>query len=132
MLMRRVRATSAYFGIRALVVTVLSVVAVVALPSPARSTDTVVGAPSDLQLAHVALEAQTKTHPILEGVTVEMSDALETQAVAYYTEGRIVISVDHTSGIERIVEHEVWHVIDWRDNGRIDWGENVPPADSST
>jgi hypothetical protein len=23
--------------------------------------------------------------------------------------------------------HEIWHIIDWRDNGRIDWGENVPP-----
>jgi hypothetical protein len=26
----------------------------------------------------------------------------------------------------------VWHVIDWRDNGRIDWGESVPPSDSPT
>ncbi len=30
--------------------------------------------------------------------------------------------------IEKILAHEVWHVIDWRDNGRLDWGEDLPPA----
>jgi hypothetical protein len=132
MLMRHVRATSAYAGIRAPLVVVLLLVAVVVLPTPARSSDEIAAPPSDLQLARAALEVQVQKHPILEGVTVELSDTLDHQAVAYYTEGRIVISTAHTASIDHIIEHEVWHVIDWRDNGRIDWGESVPPSDSPT
>ncbi len=51
------------------------------------------------------------------------------EAVAYYTEGRIVINHAHTVGIDAILEHEIWHVIDWRDNGRLDWAEDLPPSD---
>lgn len=108
----------------------LAFVAVVALPSPARSVEEVAPPQSHIQRAQAALEAQIQRHPILEGVTVELSDTLDYQAVAYYTEGRIVISSAHTASIDRIIEHEVWHVIDWRDNGQIDWGESVPPADA--
>lgn len=50
------------------------------------------------------------------------------QAVAYFREGRIVISPDRIASAEQIMAHEVWHIIDWRDNGRIDWDEDVPPA----
>jgi hypothetical protein len=135
--MRRVHATLAYSGIRVLLAAMLWLLAVVALPSSARSTDEVVPhevvpPKSDIQRAQAALEVQVQKHPVLEGVTVEISDALDYQAVAYYTEGRIVISSDHTATIERIIEHEVWHVIDWRDNGQIDWGESVPPVDATT
>ncbi len=49
------------------------------------------------------------------------------QAICYYKSGRIVINPNHTASLSRILNHEVWHIIDWRDNGRIDWGENVPP-----
>ncbi len=66
-------------------------------------------------------------HPILAGVTVEFGDARGYQAIALYQSGRIIISPTHTASLERILNHEVWHIIDWRDNGRIDWGENVPP-----
>ncbi len=52
------------------------------------------------------------------------------QAVAYYTEGRIVINRAHTVSIEKILDHEIWHVIDWRDNGRLDWQENLPPSNA--
>lgn len=52
------------------------------------------------------------------------------QAVAYHTQGRIVVNPEHIASIEDILAHEVWHVIDWRDNGRIDWAENVPPANA--
>jgi hypothetical protein len=67
----------------------------------------------------------------LSGVTVSMGNASGYQAVAYYTSGRIVISPKHKASLERILNHEVWHIIDWRDNGRIDWREKVPPANAS-
>jgi hypothetical protein len=66
-------------------------------------------------------------HPILAGTSVSMGDAKGSQAIAYYKSGRIVISPSHTASLQRIISHEIWHIIDWRDNGVIDWGENVPP-----
>lgn len=66
-------------------------------------------------------------YPILAGSTVSYGDAKGAQAIAYYKSGRIVISPSHTASLERIIAHEIWHIIDWRDNGVIDWGENVPP-----
>lgn len=66
-------------------------------------------------------------YPILAGTTVSYGDAKGHQAIAYYTSGRIVISTSHTASLDRIIGHEIWHIIDWRDNGVIDWGENVPP-----
>jgi hypothetical protein len=33
--------------------------------------------------------------------------------------------------ISRILAHEIWHVIDWRDNGHIDWKESVPPKNAA-
>jgi hypothetical protein len=111
---------------------VLLLVAVVVLATPARSTDEIAAPPAARQRARAPHEGQVQKHPVLEDVTVELSDTLDHQAVAYYTEGRIVISTAHTASIDHIIEHEVWHVIDWRDNGRIDWGESVPPSDSPT
>jgi len=66
-------------------------------------------------------------YPILAGTTVTFGDAKGSQAIAYYKSGRIVISPSHTASLSRILNHEVWHIIDYRDNGVIDWGENVPP-----
>ncbi|MDI6843382.1 MAG: hypothetical protein QMC94_03160 [Anaerosomatales bacterium] len=66
-------------------------------------------------------------YPILKGTTVSFGDTKGYQAICYYKSGRIVINPNHTASLSRILNHEVWHIIDWRDNGRIDWGENVPP-----
>ncbi|MRS12033.1 MAG: hypothetical protein EG823_03055 [Actinobacteria bacterium] len=66
-------------------------------------------------------------YPILAGSTVSFGDAKGSQAIAYYQSGRIVISPTHTASLSRILNHEIWHIIDWRDNGVIDWGESVPP-----
>ncbi len=81
---------------------------------------------SELSKARALLAAQIAAHPILKGTTVEFGDARGYQAIALYQSGRIIISPSHSASLERIITHEVWHVIDWRDNGRIDWGENVP------
>ncbi|TLM72301.1 MAG: hypothetical protein FDZ70_08485 [Actinobacteria bacterium] len=84
-------------------------------------------ASSELTKARAILAGLIAKHPILKGTTVTFGDARGYQAIAYYKSGRIVISATHTATLERILNHEIWHVIDWRDNGRIDWGENVPP-----
>jgi hypothetical protein len=82
--------------------------------------------------AEAILAGHINTYPILKGTTVVFGDAKGYQAIAYYMSGRIVISSSHTADLRSILNHEIWHIIDWRDNGRIDWGENVPPANASS
>lgn len=61
-------------------------------------------------------------------VTVTFGDAKGYQAITYYTTGQIILSASHTASLDVILKHECGHIIDWRDNGRIDWGENIPVA----
>jgi len=82
---------------------------------------------SELSQARSILAGLIAKHPILRGTTVSFGDARGYQAIALYTSGRIIISPSHSASLTRILNHEVWHIIDWRDNGRIDWGESVPP-----
>ena len=81
----------------------------------------------ELSRAQSILASYISKYPVLSGTTVSFGDAQGYQAICYYKSGRIVISSTHTSSLDRIIGHEIWHVIDWRDNGGIDWGENVPP-----
>lgn len=86
----------------------------------------------DLRRAQEVLTDLKARYTGLEGVTVQMGETPKNeQAVAYYEDGEIVISPTHTASITDILAHEVWHVIDWRDNGRIDWGESLPPSNST-
>lgn len=95
--------------------------------TPARNS-----AEDDAARAAEVLEGLTAEYRDLDGVTVVMGETPKgEEAVAYYTAGEIVIDRDHTVSIEKILAHEIWHVIDWRDNGRLDWGENLPPTNAS-
>ncbi len=94
--------------------------------APAGTTATA-PASDELAQARSILAGYIARYPILAGTTVSFGDARGYQAISYYKSGRIVISSSHTASLERIIGHEIWHVIDWRDNGVIDWGENVPP-----
>lgn len=89
------------------------------------------GLTQDGRRASEVIEEFRGRYRYLDDVTVRMGTTpKDEQAVAYYTTGEIVISPRHTATIEEILAHEIWHVIDWRDNGRLDWGENLPPTDS--
>jgi hypothetical protein len=68
----------------------------------------------------------------LNAATVQYGTANGYQAICYYTASRIVVNPKHTDTLARILNHEVWHIIDWKDNGRIDWGENIPPANAAS
>lgn len=101
----------------------------VAAATPAAPDDTAEDAP----LATDVLANLSATYRYLDDVSIVFgATPNDAEAVAYYTEGQIVINPAHEVGIERILEHEVWHLIDWRDNGRIDWGESLPPANAAT
>jgi len=81
---------------------------------------------SESAQAKAILAGLIAKHPILQGTTVTFGDARGYQAIALYKSGRIIISSSHTASLSRILSHEVGHIIDWRDNGVIDWGENIP------
>jgi len=83
---------------------------------------------AEARQASEALAELAANYRYLDGVTVSVGTTPNgEQAVAYYTQGRILISRTHAFSVKTILEHEIWHVIDWRDNGRLDWGEDLPP-----
>jgi hypothetical protein len=87
---------------------------------------------ADAKLANEVFDELAAKYELLDGVKVVMGETPKgEEAVAYYTAGEIVIDRDHTVSIEKILAHEIWHVIDWRDNGRLDWGEDLPPVNQS-
>jgi len=82
--------------------------------------------------AHALLRELAATYRLLDGVTIRIGATPRgEQAVAYYAQSEIVVSPDHAASLRKIVRHEIWHIIDWRDNGRIDWGESLPPANAA-
>jgi len=88
---------------------------------------------SELSRARAILASLKARYPrYLGGVTVTIGSARGYQAISYYTVGRIVVSPTHRASLERILGHEIWHIIDWRDNGRIDWRESIPPANAGS
>jgi len=99
-----------------------------ASPPPAKA----VQAPSDVERATALLESYQATYRYLDDVTVSEGPTPEgEQAVSYYTDGQIVLDPDHSATTEAIMAHEIWHVIDYRDNGKIDWGESIPPENTA-
>jgi hypothetical protein len=110
------------------VVAAVAPFAVVAAPTAAVSSPV-----DENALAQTILAGFKAQYPrYLTGATVEFGNAAGYQAISYYTVGRIVISPTHTVGVQRILAHEIWHIIDWQDNNAIDWGEAIPPANMNT
>ena len=88
---------------------------------------------ADESAVRILLDAQKAKYRLLDGVTVTMGPTPDgKQAVSYYREGEIIVSPQHVASLQKIMGHEIWHIIDWRDNGRIDWGEAVPPLNAAT
>jgi hypothetical protein len=113
----------------------VSIPVAVAVPDKPRTSDSGTsptvrsdGGTDETAQARAILAGLIAQHPILAGTTVSFGTTPGGyQAVAYYQSGRIVVSPNHTASLSTILNHEIWHIIDWRDNGQIDWGENVPP-----
>jgi len=103
----------------------------VASPSAVPTANNAASAASDARYAKRLLSELKSKYRKLNGVTVSIGTTPRgEQAVAYYTEGKIVINRAHTVSIDKILAHEIWHVIDWRDNGRLDWHEDLPPSNA--
>lgn len=95
----------------------------------ARGTAAGIQDAGDSRLANKVLSDLKATYRHLDGVAVSLGATPNgEEAVAYYTDGRIVISSTHSVDVATILRHEIWHIVDWRDNGRMDWGENLPPS----
>lgn len=83
---------------------------------------------TEQQQAEAIVKRYTDSCTTLSGITVSFGDAKGYQAITYYISGRIIISPTHTATLENILKHEIYHVYDWRDNGVINWNENIPPS----
>lgn len=78
--------------------------------------------------ARKILRQQIRKYPILRGARLRIGKTPGgAQAVTYYKRGLIVVNPHHKASLRKIVVHESWHIIDWRINHRIDWGERIPP-----
>ncbi len=73
-----------------------------------------------------SLDTRIKMCPQLTGTTADYGYAQGYQAVSYYASGRIIVNPKHSSSLTTILNHEIYHVLDYRDNGTINWGESVP------
>ena len=103
-----------------------------AAPTPVGKSRDRVAEAQDLKNARRVLAKLQTRYRYLDGITLRVDPTpQDRQAVAYYTDGEIVISPDHVATIDKILAHEVWHVIDWRDNGQLDWGEDLPPSNAA-
>jgi hypothetical protein len=101
-------------------------------PRPAPPKRDVAREKRELQQAKVELAKLQREYRYLDGIALSIGPTpQDAQAVAYYTDNEIVINPDHVASIEKILAHEVWHIIDWRDNGLLDWGEDLPPSNAS-
>ncbi len=84
-----------------------------------------------LAQARSILANRARTWKYVSGTTVEFGDTRgNPQAIVYYKSKRIIINPNHTASLERIIDHEIWHIIDWHHNGQINWGEAVPPSNA--
>jgi predicted component of type VI protein secretion system len=101
-------------------------------PTPTSSATKPASSGSSLSRAQSVLASRIAKYPILRGATVQFGDTKgNPQGICYYKSGRIIINANHTRSLETIIDHEIWHIIDWRDNGQINWGESVPPSNAA-
>ena len=85
----------------------------------------------DSHRANALLADLKAKYRYLDGTTVRIGTTPNgEQAIAYYTEGQIVISRSHTVSLEKILAHEIWHIIDWRSNGQPPLGRECPAEQS--
>lgn len=76
---------------------------------------------SEQALARRILARYIARYPILRGVQVYIRDCPNNwQGCAYYKQGIILVDPDHTAPLEKIIAHEVQHIIDWRQDSDID------------
>lgn len=84
----------------------------------------VVGVAGKAALAQALLNAEIAKNPILVGTTIKIQECPnDWQACAWYKRGEIWVDPDHRAPLERIISHEVAHIIDWREDGDIDYND---------
>jgi hypothetical protein len=80
---------------------------------------------SELGAARHLLDLQVLRNPILKGTSIFIKDCPNNwQGCAFYELGIIWIDPDHKAPLEEIVVHECNHIIDWREDGDIDYDDS--------
>lgn len=80
---------------------------------------------SELGRAQQILDFQILKNPILQGTKIYIQNCPNNwQGCAFYELGVIWIDPDHKQPLKEIVVHECNHIIDWRQDGDIDYNDN--------
>lgn len=85
--------------------------------SPAPSS----GGYSEQEQANAILAGIIAQYPILAGTVVYIQQTPNGwEGAAYYKSGVILVNPNHTYPLYDIIYHEAMHVLDWREDGKID------------
>ncbi len=89
-----------------------------------KSSKKVVSVSSEQARARRILAKYIARYPILKGTQIYVRQCpYNWQGCAYYKKGVILIDPDHTAPLEKIIAHEVRHIIDWREDHKIDYND---------
>lgn len=95
-----------------------------AVPSSAKTLTREQKIAVEQKKAEKILAAYIAKYPILKGVKIYIKDCPNNwQGCAYYTKGIILIDPDHTAPLEKIIAHEIKHILDWRTDRDIDYND---------
>lgn len=91
------------------------------------TSSTTPGSTDDLRFAQSVINYYITACPILTGTVAEFGDTYGYQAISLGASKKIRLNPNHTVDTRVLIDHEIWHIYDYVDNGRMDWGESVPP-----
>ncbi len=96
----------------------------VAIRAPVRSGEAK-AVQGKLAQAQQILDIQIRKNSILKGTSIYIRDCPNSwQGCAFYELGIIWIDPDHKASLEQIIIHECNHIIDWREDGDIDYDDS--------
>lgn len=79
------------------------------------------GGYSEQEQANAILAGIIAQYPILQGTVVYIQQTPNGwEGAAYYKSGVILVNPNHTYPLYDIIYHEAMHVLDWREDGKID------------
>jgi hypothetical protein len=74
--------------------------------------------------ANAILAGLIAQYPLLQGSVVYIQETPNGwEGAAYYKSGVILVNPNHTYSLYEIIYHEAMHILDWREDGKIDYND---------
>lgn len=79
---------------------------------------------SEQDEANAILAGLIAQYPLLQGSVVYIQETPNGwEGAAYYKSGVILVNPNHTYSLYEIIYHEAMHILDWREDGKIDYND---------